>query len=270
MMQGEGTMKRHVIILIVGSILGVFGAASAASPPGYIHYQGVLRDAAGAPLDGTRDMVFRFYDGDGGAPPCPASGGTLLLTDSHVVSGAVEVQGGLFDVDLGAGSIASGTAGSLAEVFRDHGEVYLEVQVGGEILCPRVRVVSAAYSLNAAHLDGKDSSSFLDTSTTPQSKSGPLYLVSPARGIDARGNAMGGYFKDLDDSGYAYIGYGDYGLWAWGTTGAGHFNELDSGTFAGLAQGGHGIEAGGEGYGARFQDNDQSGSAYLARGDYGV
>ena len=40
-------MKRYTIILLAGSILGSLGAVQAASPPEYINYQGVLRDAAG-------------------------------------------------------------------------------------------------------------------------------------------------------------------------------------------------------------------------------
>jgi hypothetical protein len=35
-------------------------AALAATPPALVHYQGVLRNASGAPLDGTYDMIFRF------------------------------------------------------------------------------------------------------------------------------------------------------------------------------------------------------------------
>ena len=47
-------------------ILAAATAAFAASPPERIHYQGVLRDASDNPIDGTRDMVFSFYDTDGG------------------------------------------------------------------------------------------------------------------------------------------------------------------------------------------------------------
>jgi hypothetical protein len=136
----------------------------AADPPELVNYQGVLRDAAGAPLDGSFDMVFRLYDSDGGST---CTGGTLLLADSHLAAGtgAVQVTDGLFNVRLGSGGM-SGPFPSLSPVFADHSTVYMEAEVGpvggpGEVLCPRMRVVAAAYSLNADRLDGTDSSAFM-------------------------------------------------------------------------------------------------------------
>jgi type VI secretion system VgrG family protein len=66
---------------------------------------------------------------------------------------------------------------SLDQVFRDFSTVYLEIEVGTETLTPRIKVVAAAYALNADHLDGKDASEYLDTSTTPQTKSGDLDIA---------------------------------------------------------------------------------------------
>ena len=169
-------MKAKKLWFVIGVLvlLGGSGALQAAAPPSLLNYQGVLRSASGAPENGAFNMDFAFYDTDGGAPgapACPAVGGTLLLTDSQ---SGVPVTGGLFNVQLGGGAVTPGTEGSLAEVFRDNGAVYLEVEVAGEILCPRVQVISAAYSLNADHLDGKDSSEILDTSAVAQVKTGGL------------------------------------------------------------------------------------------------
>ena len=69
---------------------------AAATAPALVDYQGVLRSASGAPLNGTYDMVFRFVD----AP----SGGTLLLTDLHTGPDGVLVSHGLFSAVLGAGT----------------------------------------------------------------------------------------------------------------------------------------------------------------------
>jgi hypothetical protein len=130
----------------------------AASPPGLVNYQGVLRSLAGAPLTGNQNMVFTFYSA--------ASGGDQILLDSHTTSDGnpVSVSNGLFTTLLGGGVLAdgsgAGTYTALAEVFRDYGTVYMAIKVGAEVLSPRVQVVSSAYSLNADNLDGLDSASF--------------------------------------------------------------------------------------------------------------
>ena len=129
-----------------------------ASPPGLVNYQGVLRDDAGAPISGNRDMVFTFYS----APV----GGDQILLDSHSAADGnpVPVTNGLFTVQLGGGLVSDGAGPgnytSLAPVFRDYGSVYMAVTVGGEVLSPRVQVVSSAYAQNAKTLDGNEVSAF--------------------------------------------------------------------------------------------------------------
>ena len=77
----------------IGAILlvGWVGLGMAASPPERINLQGVLRDNAGTPVDGTPAMTFQLFDTGVGCP----SGGALLLTDDHA---SVGVSGGLFNV----------------------------------------------------------------------------------------------------------------------------------------------------------------------------
>ncbi len=180
-------------------ILGVFfwalvaGVVPAAEPPEIINYQGILRDSLGNPVNGVRDMVFRFYDSDGGAPACPAAGGSLLLTESQLAAGTgdVTISDGLFNVLLGTGATTAGTATSLNEMFRDNQTVYMEIDIddgsGAETLCPRFRVVSGGWALNADHLDGTDAAGFLDTSAASQTKDGDLSLggsLSVTAGVD--------------------------------------------------------------------------------------
>jgi hypothetical protein len=163
-MQEEDPMelirKRVVGVFMVLGALTFCLSTQAASPPGLINYQGVLRNASGAPLTGSYDMVFRFYSA--------SSGGDQILVDTHTGGSQVGVVGGLFTTTLGGGTVTDGTGPgtytSLATAFRDYGTVYVEIVVGGETLNQRVRVVSSAYALNADNLDGLDSASFSLTS----------------------------------------------------------------------------------------------------------
>ena len=128
-------------------LLGLAGATIAATPPDAMNYQGVLRDSSGQPLDGTYGMVFRFFGAD--------TGGDEVLVDTH---GAVTVSGGLFNVALGSGSVTDGagpgTYTTLSRVLADYPDPYLEVEVGGETLSPRIRIISAGYALNTRYVRG--------------------------------------------------------------------------------------------------------------------
>ena len=155
-------------------LTGAFSLALAASPSALVNYQGVLRNASNAPLSGTFDMVFRFYD--------TMTGGNEILVDSHSAVGGspVTVSGGLFNVQLGSGVLTDGAGpgvySSLAEVFASYGTVYLSVQVGSEVLTPRTRIVSAAYSLNSANLDGRSSGAFAQRGAANTFTTGPQTL----------------------------------------------------------------------------------------------
>ena len=220
------TKRTNNILWSIGVVLvlGWCGMSLAASPPERINFQGVLRDASGAPVaDGTYDMVFRFYNRPGACDCgqdntpipgcsdatceadvcaidsfcctdewdgiCAAEAGTFascqaciadedVLRDTHGGAASVAVAGGLFNVALGSGVLAdgsgAGTYGSLGEVFRDFDVVYVEPEVSGEVLSPRIRVEGSAYTQNALQLEGKRAAEFLDTSATLQTKAGDL------------------------------------------------------------------------------------------------
>ncbi len=141
-------------------------------PPERIGFQGVLRDSGGAPVSTPTRMEFHLYDSEG----CGA--GTLLLSDEHT---SVTPDDGLFNVALGGGTnVTAGAAAGIREAFRDHDEVWIEIEVGpelsSELLCPRIRIEAAAYAQNASSLGGRDASEYLDTSTTHQTKAGELTL----------------------------------------------------------------------------------------------
>ena len=139
-------MKR-IALLFCLLVCPTGSAFAQTTPPDSINYQGVLRNSSGAPLDGTYGMVFRFFSA--------ATGGDEVLIDTH---GAVTVSGGLFNVALGSGvstdGSGPGTYTTLARVLADYADAHLEVEVGGETLSPRIRVVSAGYALNARYVRG--------------------------------------------------------------------------------------------------------------------
>ncbi len=216
------------------SILAAVAAAipiSAAVPPGLVTYQGVIRNAAGSPLDGSYDMVFRFTD----AP----SAGTLLLTDYHTGPNHVTVTGGLFTTLLGAGTLSPGLHATLADVFASHPDVWLEVQVGAETLSPRLRIVSAGFAINAGRLGGQPAAEFLDRGAASQTKAGTLGSSS-----GLVGNAPG-------------AGNGVEGTSATGTGVRGVANAA-----AGAAYGVHGRSSSTEGSGVAGEATASSGSAW--------
>jgi hypothetical protein len=229
--------------------------------------------------------------------------------DSHTGGGgnAVTVSGGLFNVQLGGGTVTdgsgTGTYTALDQVFRDYGTVWLEIKVGTETLSPRVRVQSAAYAMNAANLQGKNAASFLDTSSTQQTKSGRIsiadassvagygmtistkgfgavygyhttggaqgYLGLDTTGVLGLGTLAGGSFADSDGSGSAYVGYGDYGIQASGNLAGGYFTS-SAGNFAYVGNSVYGIQAYGNSAGGSFGSNTGVGYAYVGETNYGI
>ena len=277
-------MKRFGILASTILCLA-WGRMEGATPPALLNYQGVLRSASDSPLTGTYDMVFRFYDA--------ASAGNEIMIDSHtaVSGGQVTVSGGLFNVQLGGGTITDGagpgTYTSLANVFRDYAAVFLSVQVAAETLTPRTRVLSAAYAANATHLNGRADSSFLDTSGTFQIKNGPMRInavnspplqtLGTGSGASTYGgffsgngtgaNTYGGYFTATGPgSGAAYGGYfvsNNAPAFSYGIAAAGN-------TFGAYLEGGIGVDARGYGSGGEFHDIDHSGFAQVATGNTGI
>lgn len=176
-------MRKNPIGRVVAVAVLVLGGGTVwaqTTPAPLLSFQGVLRDASDAPREGAFDMIFRFHDAE--------TAGNEILVDEHSGAGAVTVSGGLFDVVLGGGVVSDGsgpgTYTSLGEVFRDHTEVWISINIDptglDETLAPRVRVLSSAYALNSDHLDGRDSSGFLDTSVTAQTKAGNLDIGGDA------------------------------------------------------------------------------------------
>jgi hypothetical protein len=288
--------------LLAALMFAAPGRLRAVEPPALLNYQAVLRDAGGAPLSGSYDMTFRFFD----AP----SGGNEILVDTHLAANAqaVVVAGGLLSVDLGGGQVTDGSGAgiypSLAPLFRDYAGVWLEITIGAETLAPRTRVQSAGYALNASTaesaglLNGQSSSFYLDTSATPQTKNGAITFHSGAPGavltatsdpgstmamlaygsgssckmgygnvgLECYAGSIGAFFGStlVPINSYSYHAYGGYGVYAGGSSYGGHF-EGTRPSSSGVE--GVGPSAGAGGY---FYNSGTGAAAYLGKGNYGI
>jgi hypothetical protein len=252
-------MRRRIPFLMLAFALSQTGTF-AADPPVTVNYQGVLRDSADRPRNGTFEMDFIFYSS---ASP---SAGTQILTDIHSV---VNVSTGLFNVRLGAGNLildgsGPGTYSSLDQVFRDFGDVWMQIVVGGEQLLPLIHVESAPFALNARSLQGLPAAAFVDTSSTPQSKSGPIAVTS-ATDPALHGSSAGGGVGEL---GTNFFGF-PVGVYGHGPGIAGGFLN-DSSSAAILAEDNYGIEAIGAGTGGFFENFSYGGRALVGTGRAGI
>ncbi len=263
----RATPSRVVTIASAALAAALAGpAAHAATPPAQVNYQGVLRDAADRPLNGTFDMTLSLWDA--------ASAGNQVLVDAHSGADGVIVSGGLFSTTLGGGVVSDGpgpgTYTSLADVFRDHQNVWLEVKVATETLAPRTPIAAAAYALNATNLGGRAPAAFLDTSSTAQTKTGTATfdatLQANSSGLEAYGTLTGGHFK-TGGAGELFAGHGDTGVDAYGTYAGGIFRHGTTAAYdmeAVLADGTDGLRARAPISAAYFTLNDGTAYAHIA------
>jgi len=122
--------------------LACSSAQAQTSTPQVIKVHGFLSDSTGGssvPADGTYAMTFTLYDAELGGLPV-ATAGPL----------SVSVTAGVYSVDLPFSAPEFSAA-----------ERWIEIRVGGEILSPRLRVVSGPFAYVAEKLDGMDASEFV-------------------------------------------------------------------------------------------------------------
>jgi hypothetical protein len=230
-------------------------------PPDLIHYQGVLRDAAGAPSTGSFDMIFRFFD-------APVGGDEIMMDRHLLVDGThVVVTTGQFSVEIGSGEILDGSGPgdytTLRETFRDHGDLWLDIQVGVETLAPRLRLASAGYALNARTFAGRETDEFIDTSGEEQTKAGQLNLLGAPLGEYQPALTAVGFIGAQISSIFGpsvLLGNQDEGVSASGIGAGGGFHSY----------GGVGVRAYGSVRGGHFEDTDNPSSVELADGEIGA
>ncbi len=135
-------------VLVYGVSVSVVTAAVGINAQ--IPFYGTLRDAGGALVTGTYDVVFRIYD----AP----TAGTVLWTGNHTGANgnAVLISDGVFQVMLG-----SGAGNEITLDFNDD-RYYLGITIGSDAeMSPRERLGASGYAFNANLLDGLDASAFV-------------------------------------------------------------------------------------------------------------
>lgn len=92
-----------------------------------------LCDSAGQPVsDGSYPVVFRLYG--------QATGGISLWSESQTL----QTTGGVFSTMLGSGLTTPLPSSAFG------GATWVETEVGGTVLSPRIQIISAGYSIRAA------------------------------------------------------------------------------------------------------------------------
>lgn len=155
-------MKRLLIIVVL--LLGASATSVFGQIPDSLSFQGVLVDTTtGFPLNGPQNLDFRIYD----AP----IGGALLWNESHP---ATPVGRGLYSVILGS-------AGSPLTILFDKA-YWLEMDLNGSTMTPRVPLTAGAYSFSSKSLFGT-------ANVVPSSGSVGFGTNAPATNVHVVGSA---------------------------------------------------------------------------------
>ncbi len=142
-------MKNTFYFVLVFVLCYFCSSVSNAQTPFYISYQGVLTETSGKDTiaPGKYKMTFEIYDAE--------KNGTRLFIEEHP---AVEVQGGLYSIYLGSGTLTGGT--QLKDLAFDK-PYYLQVGFaptaasGTFTFNDRLPFASSPYALNAHRIAGK-------------------------------------------------------------------------------------------------------------------
>jgi hypothetical protein len=156
----------------IGVFLFVTTSALANIPPGLTSFQGVLRDASNLPLNGNYSIVFRYWSD----PTSVVAAVNEIGWETHPV---VTVNDGLFTVLLGSQPFSNGASGysglNIIQMFGDFEAVYLQLEVDGDVLLPRIRFAAAPYAFNCTQLQDKAPGEFLRSEGSDNFTGSALY-----------------------------------------------------------------------------------------------
>jgi hypothetical protein len=180
--------------ILLALILAVTGSASPEIPK-KINYQGKLTDSGtGRPLVGTHNMTFRIHDD-------PATG-SVLWSESQVVS-------------VDSSGVFSAILGSITPIDLSFDDpVWLEVEVGGEILTPRREVVSVPFAFRAEKADQSgDADSLGGRASGDFVLKGETSIITSEMIVDGTGSNLDADMVDglhadaFADTGHVHTGY---------------------------------------------------------------
>jgi hypothetical protein len=129
----SGTATVFLVAVLTGLALTA-GSTLAQTTPQVIKVQGFLTDTSGGtpvPANGPHSIMFDIFD----AP----SGGTLVVSVGPLV---VDVSDGRYEAEL-----------PLSALLFEEPDRYLEITINGELLSPRIRLVSVPYAFSSARAD---------------------------------------------------------------------------------------------------------------------
>jgi hypothetical protein len=122
-------MKTQYLLLAFTAVLCLFTSTALSDVPHLINFQGTLTDSTGNPITGSRSMLFQLYN-DSIAISYP------LWSETHP---SVDIQDGLFQQILGSLS-------PLQDNIFNGTSKWLQIEVNGEILTPRTKIISVPYA----------------------------------------------------------------------------------------------------------------------------
>jgi hypothetical protein len=139
----NGTRIGRVVLAALLAML-MLVSASPGQTPQKMNYQAMLTDEAGQPLvDQAVDLVFRIFDQE--------VGGSALWSETHNVRTSL----------TGVVSLVLGAVSPIDVAFET--QTWLEVQLDGSVLSPRLELVASPYAFRAADSDrlgGLDASEY--------------------------------------------------------------------------------------------------------------
>lgn len=119
----------------------VAASTPASAVPTTLSFTASLSDDAGPLTNGFVNLRFQLYDAVEGAG---TSG--LLWEETHAETHAVEVKDGLVFVEVGS---LNRTTDPLSEAIFNGAELYLEIAVNGDMMTPRLPILTVPYATRA-------------------------------------------------------------------------------------------------------------------------